>query len=154
VAIFIYPRLTLAPRAFDAFAARLRESEQEARGGRALYVAATFHPDYPFDARSAAALVPFLRRSPDPSIQWIRLEVVEQAREGHGKFLFDFSPAAWAELERRRDHPSVTDRIGADNQKRVADLGRDHFEAIYQAIRDDRARTYGATATSGGERRR
>jgi hypothetical protein len=143
VAIVVYPRLRLDPRRFDEFAAQVRQRDQRRHGGKPIYVAATFHPDYAFDERTPSSLVPFLRRSPDPSLQLVRLALLEEARGGHhGKFLFDFSAKGWAELLHRSTTPSVTDRIALDNHATFAREGREAFEAVFDAIRADRERAY------------
>jgi hypothetical protein len=143
VAILLYPRLRVTPRRFEEFVARLRDADQARSGGRPAFVAASFHPDYALRERSPASLVPFFRRSPDPSIQLVRLAVLDEARGGaHGKFLFDFSDRSWAELKRRQEHPSVTERITADNAARLRAETPARLEAIYADILADRDRTY------------
>lgn len=144
VAIAIFPRLRLDPRAFDAFAAEIKAADQRRHGGKPVYVSATFHPDYPLDRRSPAALVPYLRRSPDPSLQLVRLAILEEARgkHGHGTFLFDYSAASWQELQRRMTSPSVEQRIARDNLETVEREGEAAFDAIFRDLREDRARAY------------
>ena len=144
VAIAIYPRLALDPPAFDRFAQRLRDADQKRHGGKPVYVSASFHPEYRLDLRSPASLVPFLRRSPDPSLQLVRLSVIEEARgKSHsGTFVFDFSPAAWDELRRRAASPPIAERIAADNLRTVEREGIEAFEAKLRAIAEDRARSY------------
>ncbi len=137
VAIAIYPRLAMDPRRFDEFAGRLRAADQARHRGRPVYVSASFHPDYPLSTRSPAALVPWFRRSPDPSLQLIRFDVIEEARRESGKFLFDFSAAAWAELQRRQEQPSVTDKITRDNADTFA-RAQAELEAAYASILADR----------------
>jgi hypothetical protein len=143
VAILIFPRLGLPPRRFDEMAGRLRQADQDRHQGKPIFVSATFHPDYPISHASPAALVPFFRRSPDPSLQLIRLSVLEEARgPAHGKFLFDFSTEKWAELMKRQQQPSVTDRITRDNHAMLAREGVARLEAIYAELAEDRARSY------------
>jgi len=151
VAIVAYPLLPLAPRGFDEFASRVRQLDQARHGGKPVYVAATFHPDYPLDERSAASLVPWFRRSPDPSLQLVRLSALEEARgRDRGKVLFDFSPAAWRELLQRNNTPTVAERIAEDNRATLDRVGRAAFDAIVRDILDDRARSYARFATFRG----
>ena len=141
--IAIYPRLALSPLDFDAFAAAIKATDQARHRGSPVYVSATFHPGYHLDERSPSALVPWLRRSPDPSLQLVRLDVIEAARGPSGKILFDYSPAAWDELRRRVERGTVFDRVAADNQATV----RARREEIDRAVADiaaDRARSYAA----------
>ena len=139
--IAIYPRLALSPLDFDAFAAAIKATDQARHRGSPPYVSATFHPGYALDERSPSALVPWLRRSPDPSLQLVRLDVIEAARGPSGKILFDYSPAAWDELRRRVERGTVFDRVAADNQA----TARQQRGAIERAVADiaaDRDRTY------------
>jgi hypothetical protein len=143
--IAIYPRMAADPRQFDAFASEVKALDQARGRGRPAYVSATFHPDYPFDDRSGASLVPWLRRSPDPSLQLVRSEVVEDARGPAGKILFDFTPAAWADLLHRVERGTLPERIAADNRA-TALAERQAIEQVIADIAADRARSYGAGA--------
>src|SRR5439155_23669106 len=99
---------------------------------------------------SPSSLVPFLRRSPDPSLQLVQLDMLEDARgRGHGKFVFDYSTAGLEELRRRTQAPSVPARIAQDNRDTFEHTGAAAFEAILGDIRADRDRTYARLA---GER--
>lgn len=148
VAILIFPCIDMTQHRFDEFVAAFRKADQDRSDGNPMFVSASFHPDYPLSERSPASLVPFFRRSPDPSIQLVRLSILEEARGGaHGSFMFDFSPAAYAELARRRDHPSVTDRITVENAARLRAETPEQLEAIYRDIFADRDRTYAALKT-------
>jgi hypothetical protein len=105
-------------------------------------VAAVFHPDTPYDAATPAQAVGFFRRAPDPTLQLVRASVLDRVRgSASGKFLFDFSAEAWAELRRREQRLPTSERIARDNHRllgeRLAEL-----EAIYDDIRADRERSY------------
>ena len=141
IALAIYPRLAVTPRQFDAMAAEIKALDQARHQGRPIYVSATFHPDYPLDLRSPSALVPWLRRSPDPSLQLVRLDVIEAARGRTGKMMFDFSPAAWEEVRRRVERGTVPERVAADNHA-TAERERDEMERVVADIAADRARSY------------
>lgn len=143
VAIAIYPRLALAPLAFDQFAAEVKRLDQQRHGGKPVYVSATFHPDYPLVRRSASSVVPFFRRSPDPSLQLVRLSILEAARGGdHGKFVFDYSAASWERLRRRAESRSVTERITGENHAALEREGAAAFQKVLDDIAADRARSY------------
>jgi hypothetical protein len=76
----IVPGLSIEPLVWEkvakAYHALLRPLHPD--GGWAV---AAFHPKAPFGVSSAAALVPLFRRSPFPTIQWLRLSVLERVRE-------------------------------------------------------------------------
>lgn len=135
VALLIFPRLALAHAAFERFCAPLRAAN-------AAFVGAVFHPEAPWDAATPARAVGFFRRAPDPTLQLVRAKVLEQVRGTDGKFLFDFSPAAWAELRRREHRLPTSERIARDNHALLASA-RAELEAIYSDLRADRERSYG-----------
>jgi hypothetical protein len=134
IGLIIFPRLRATADAFDRACAPLRTANP-------AFVAAVFHPDTPFDAATAAQAVGYFRRAPDPTLQLVRASVLERVRGPDGKFLFDFSPAAWAELKKREQRLPTSQRIARDNH---ALLAARHAElaTIYDDIRADRERSY------------
>ena len=57
--------------------------------------------------------------------------------------MFDFSAAAWAELEKREHRLPTSERIARDNHALVVREGISTLQAIYDDIRADRQRSYG-----------
>ncbi len=144
VGILIWPRFLSGPELFEELLGRVRRAEEARRGKRSPFVTALFHPRLAYSDGSAEQLVPLFRRSPDPSVQLIRHAALEAVRSAapSGKFVFDWSARAWAELERREQQLPVSDRIARDNQARLGQLGIDRLLALYQDIRADRDRAY------------
>lgn len=134
VALLIFPTVTMTAAAFDAACQPLRRHH-------AAFVAAVFHPQTPWDAATPAQAVGFFRRAPDPTLQLVRASVLQNVRGPDGKFLFDGSAAAWAELKRREHKLPTSERIARANHAllaaRIAEL-----EAIDRDIRADRAASY------------
>ncbi len=139
VALFIFPRLAVDVPAFERFCQPLRQAD------RAL-VAAVFHPQALYSLESPAQAVGFFRRAPDPTLQLVRADVMESVRAAApgGKFLFDWSAAAWAELDRRQEKLPVTDKITRDNHALLVRGHLERLQAILDDIAVDRARSYGA----------
>lgn len=135
VALFIFPRLALPHAAFERFCAPLRAAHP-------AFVRAVFHPEAAYDAATPAQAVGFFRRAPDPTLQLVRAAVLDQVRGPDGKFLFDFSAAAWAELRRREHKLPTSERIARQNHALLAST-RAELEAIYSDLRADRERSYG-----------
>jgi hypothetical protein len=142
VGILIFPRFSGGPEAFDEHLKQLRKSEQLRR--KSPFVTALFHPRLSFSAETPEQLVPLFRRSPDPSVQFIRHAALESVRSAgpSGKFLFDWSAKAFAELERREKELPVSDRIARDNAVTVEREGVAALLAIYQDLLADRNRSY------------
>ncbi len=101
---------------------------------------AEFHPDGTQDAGNAARLVPYLRRSPDPLLQFVPFSILESVRSSTA--LTDL--AAQAQLlggVSTAPREDIGDRIAETNHARVTkDLGS--FDATLDDIAADRRRSY------------
>ncbi len=135
VALLIFPTVTMDAAAFDAWCAPLRTANP-------AFVAAVFHPQSPYELATPAQAVGFFRRAPDPTLQLVRASVLQQVRGFDGKFHFDFSAAAWAELKKREQRLPTSERIARDNHALLVREGISTLQAIYDDIRADRDRSY------------
>ena len=143
VGLLIFPRLTLDAEAFDRACVPLRTAHS-------AFVAAVFHPATPFATATAAQAVGFFRRAPDPTLQLVRAQALDDVRGGKdvaGKFLFDYSAAAWQELERRQNRLPLSERIARDNHRLLTEKIV-LLQSIYDDIRVDRDQSY--ARVSGG----
>jgi hypothetical protein len=143
VGLLIFPRLTLDAEAFDRACVPLRTAHS-------AFVAAVFHPATPFTTATAAQAVGFFRRAPDPTLQLVRAQALDDVRGGKdvaGKFLFDYSAAAWQELERRQNRLPLSERIARDNHRLLTEKIV-LLQSIYDDIRVDRDQSY--ARVSGG----
>ena len=135
VALLIFPTVTMSAAAFDAWCAPLRAANP-------AFVAAVFHPETPYELTTPAQAVGLFRRAPDPTLQLVRVSVLDAVRGSGGKFMFDFSPQAWAELKKREHRLPTSERIARDNHARLTREGLSTLQAIYDDIRADRQRSY------------
>src|ERR1700694_3332674 len=71
-------------RAFEAFGAALREQMFAAHPGQAPFYCVAFHPDLPRDLLDASRAVRFIRRSPDPTLQFVRASILIGVRGEDG----------------------------------------------------------------------
>ncbi len=146
VAFLIYPRFEVDRDAFNTFAARVRDAEAERRGpGNNPFVLAAFHPAANPDLSDPERLIPFLRRTPDATLQLLRASVLDRVRSGtpQGTQFFnigDFDPSAFVAppppLRERiaRTNLATTERMGlAELTRRLDDIRRDRNES-YQAL--------------------
>ena len=149
VAVLIYPRLALSAPRFDEFVAALRAADEARRPPP--FALAMFHPDASFGRDSPQRLVMFFRHTPDPTIQLVRFSVLDAVKRGApaDKFVFDGSARAWAELQRRSETLSVSDRIARQNFATVEEQGLERLEEILRDIRADRDRSYARCAATG-----
>lgn len=142
IGFILFPRLRLERVEFDAFVGRLRSAEALRRPpGEPAFALAAFHPDAEADLGDPDRLVPFLRRSPDPCVQAIRMATLNRlrSRAPEGTQFVDVS---------RLDESvpcealPVRERIARANQETVRRVGVEWFAARIADIQRDRERTY------------
>jgi hypothetical protein len=127
VGMLIFAGATVASPAFDRFTEEVRRADRERcrAQGRKDFVMAAFHPDAATSFGNPYQLVSFLRRTPDPTIQLVRAEILDPMRAAR---------------------PSLSDDIAQQNFARVNAQGPDRLDAVLRDIRRDREQTY-ATLT-------
>ncbi len=144
IALFIYPDLGLDRLGFEAFVRTLRE-QHAARYevGEIPFAMAAFHPTARADVADADRLIPFLRRTPDPTIQVVRQTALERVR-GHGQEGTSFVDlATLTALPIPQKEPiSLRQRIGQQNLETTLREGLETLEAVLSDIRRDRDESY------------
>jgi hypothetical protein len=130
VGFIIYPRLALTAAAFDGYTERLRRADQTRRLGsqRPAFLMAAFHP---FGAERFATpfqMVSFIRRTPDPTIQLVRADLLEAIRAERD----DVS----AEVA-RQNHTRVSEKAAAALDTLLRDIRADR-DAVYASLGLDR----------------
>ncbi|HEY4157438.1 MAG TPA: DUF1415 family protein [Polyangiaceae bacterium] len=144
VALFIYPDLSLDRLSFERFVRTLRERDAERHEpGEIPFALAAFHPDAPIELADAERLIPYLRRTPDPTIQLVRMSVLDRVRGKHpeGTAFIDveavFSPSMLAP-----SRPSLRQKIAQDNLETLLKVGSATLDAVVTDIRRDRDESY------------
>jgi hypothetical protein len=142
VAFLIYPRLRMSRSAFEAFTGRVRVADAARHAlGEIPFVMAAFHPEAEPDVAGAERLIPFLRRSPDPTLQLLRTTEVERVRSGspQGTQFFDASvhDASFTESP-----PPLRERIARANLATAQRMGIDELSRRLDEIRRDRDEAY------------
>jgi len=112
------------------------------------FAMAAFHPDAEPDFGSADRLVPFVRRSPDPTIQIVRKRVLDEVNGGAqtGTSFVDvlqLGVAITAAACPVRETISIRQWIGERNLATIERVQPASLEAIFADISRDRAETYG-----------
>jgi hypothetical protein len=146
VAFIIFPHFRAGPVAFDAFRARVQKADAERREvGSVPFVLAGFHPDALPDASDPERLIPFLRRSPDPTLQLLRASVVDAVR--HGSQGTQFVDGASLDSIAAGGAPApLRERIARANLATAERIGIDVLCQELDEIRRDRDATYAALA--------
>lgn len=84
VAFLVYPQLSDDRRddrrAFEHWVSDVRRRNAAEFGASPPLACAAFHPNAKADTGSPARLIPFIRRSPDPTIQLVRRSVLDAIR--------------------------------------------------------------------------
>ena len=144
IALFIYPDLTLDRLAFESFVRTLREQDAARFAvGEIPFAMAAFHPDARPDLGAADRLIPFLRRTPDPTIQMVRQTALDRVRGGsqEGTSFFDLANLALVPIPQKAPI-SLRQRIGEANLETTLRIGVERMEAVLADIRRDRDESY------------
>jgi hypothetical protein len=132
VAMVVAPELAADPQAFRAV--REAVAREVAHAG-----VAEFHPDASYDDRTPPRLVPFVRRSPDPLLQFVPLELLAGVRAATTTPLSEQAMMLGGVAQHSTG--DVGDRIAETNHARVL-AERAAIEAVLDDIAADRRRRY------------
>ena len=141
VALFIYPRIGLKRLDFEHFARRLRALDAVHHAREIVFAIAAFHPEADAVLASPDRLVPFLRRTPDPTLQLVRESALTRVRgELHGTSFY--APEMFHDPHfGSPPEPDIRERIARANHETVTRLGVEALEAVFQDILRDRDAT-------------
>jgi hypothetical protein len=144
IVLLIYPDLEVGRLAFENLVRRIRDCDTEAREvGTVPFAMAAFHPDASPDTSEPERFIPFLRRTPDPTIQLVRRSTLERVRgkRPEGTAFMDvtlFDPSMLV-----REQPlSLRERIARTNLETAQTVGVSALAQVIDSIREDRQRTY------------
>ena len=110
---------------------------------------AHFHPDAPLDLATAARLVPFLRRSPDPMLQLVPFAVLDAVRPAAS--IVDRTYQAAMIQGGYVAKPDLADRI-ADTNHATVSAQRAAILATLDDITRDRLASYARAGISASQR--
>ena len=150
VALFIYPRIALNRLDFEHFARRLRALDAARHApGQIPFAMAVFHPDAPPVLTNPDRLVPFLRRTPDPTLQLVRESTLSRLR-GDVRGTSYYGPAVFVRSATGQpaQEPDVRERIARANYDTVSRVGVDALETVFDDILRDRDETRARLAKS------
>ncbi len=146
VAVLIYPRLKLGRLEFERFVGEVRDADAARYElGCIPFVFAAFHPDASPDSSDAERLIPFLRRTPDPTIQLLRSSVLDRVRSStpQGTQFVDVRTLDLMD-DGKKEAVSLRQRIARTNLATVQRLGLTEVTKRIEAITEDRRGTYRA----------
>jgi hypothetical protein len=153
IVLLIFPRLQLGRVDFDSFAARIRDAEAAQHAlGRVPFVSAVFHPYAKADCSEPERLIPLLRRTPDPTIQFVRASLLERVRERAPQGTQFVDIASFDASASGNDVTPLRERIARSNLKTVDRIGIAELTRRLDEIQRDRDISYRALATDPRER--
>ena len=150
VAFAIYPRLALGRQEFHDFAARLRNADTARHElGAVPFVFAAFHPEADADTADPERLIPFLRRTPDPTLQFLRASALDGIRAGASQGTQFLDIASLDAILSGTAQPPLRERVARANLATAERCGIAALRRHLDDIRRDRDETYRALAARG-----
>ena len=130
VALLIFPEFAGEARDFEDFC-------REVRPDLRLFHCVAFHPDLPMDLSDENRAVSFLRRSPDPTLQLVRIATLDRVRSGRpgGSIYLDTSGLSLDEI-RVRGQLSVSEQIAQANFQTLRERDPARLAALLAAMRE------------------
>jgi hypothetical protein len=141
VALFIYPLLDLDRLGFEDYARRLRTLAEQATPRLDAFATAAFHPSAEPDLSHPDKLVPYVRRSPDPTLQLLRNSAISGIKGlKQGTEFLDVSTLTIDSLAALAEPPPkpVRERIAEANLTTVRDVGPAVIDATLADIARER----------------
>jgi hypothetical protein len=144
VGFVILPRVTILRSGLGRWVEHLRKAHARAHDGAATMAIEGFHPEADPDPSTAERLTPFVRRTPDPTLQITRLAVLDRIRRGspQGTAFFDPSSMDLSALLAEPERAPLHARIAEKNLETCQKLGLDAVRARMDDILRDRDAAY------------
>jgi hypothetical protein len=143
IGILIFPRSVVDRETLERFATRCMALDSQRLGLQsAQFVLAAFHPDAPLVLDPPDRLVPFLRRSPDPTLQFVRTRALERVRRGEssGTQFVDLSTLDFTKLAPSAG-PSLRERIMSANRDTIQRTGSQEVNEVLASLLQDKQET-------------
>lgn len=155
IALFIYPLLDLDRLPFEDFVRRLRAAAENRRPPLDAFAMAAFHPSADVDLSDPDRLVPYIRRSPDPTLQLVRKSALSSIKGlSSGTAFLDVTSLSVAALE-ALSAPApkpVRERIAEQNLSTVRTVGPGAIDAVVTDIFREREAAHTTLFERHGER--
>lgn len=155
IALFIYPLLDVDRLTFEDYTRRLRARAEHGSPKLDAYAMAAFHPSAAPDLSHPDRLVPYVRRSPDPTLQLVKNAALSGIKGlTSGTAFLDVS-ALSVEAFKALAEPAakpLRERIAEQNLLTVTQVGPAVIEAVLADIASDRERAHAGLLARHGHR--
>ncbi len=155
IALFIYPLLDLDRLDFEDYARRLRQRAEAGPEKLDAFAMAAFHPSASVDLSHPDKLVPYVRRSPDPTLQLVRNSALSGIKGlTHGTAFLDVSQLSVDAFKALEQPPpkAVRERIAEQNLATVRDAAPGAIDAVLRDIARAREAAHAALLVRHGRR--
>jgi hypothetical protein len=155
IALFIYPLLDLDRLRFEDFVRRLRalaDSDDRKLHG---YAMAAFHPVARADLDHPDRLVPYVRRSPDPTLQLVKNSALSSIKGlGQGTAFVDVEALSALGMQALSEPApkAVRERIAEQNLSTVRKVGTASIDAVLSDIFRQREAAHAGLFARHGQR--
>lgn len=141
IALLIYPLLDVDRLGFEDYVRQLRSTAEGPPHRLDAFAMAAFHPAANADLGHPDRLVPFVRRSPDPTLQLVRKSALSSIKGlTQGTAFLDVSQLSLESLQALSVPPTkaVRERIAEQNLATVQEVGPAAIEAVLADIQSAR----------------
>ena len=139
IGLLLVPGYCAGPAAFERAVAQAADGVRQGRAARGeamdFHVVA-FHPELPWSDGDGYRLIGLLRHSPDPTVQLVRIAVLDALRgagAGPPRWVDASDPAALAQLEAAQLAQPLSERIAQANLRTYRALSAAMHAALAQA---------------------
>ncbi len=131
----ILPMVETGPEEWIEFCHKVTDLGNEHLGaGTETFAVAPLHPALPYNDSTPFALIPLLRRSPDPTIQWVRLDGLDALYAGRERDTKYVDPENIMAFMQQKHRQPLFDRIAETNLLMANRLGIPRVEAAFAEI--------------------
>lgn len=131
----IFPAVAMDALSWERWAKALTSWVRGLRPPPAVWAVAAFHPELPWSSSSASEAIPLFRRSPDATLQWLRLDALERVRRGRpeGDVVLPSVPRDAAALLAQVSKPGLAEVVAENNHRMATSFG---WEALEDRLKD------------------
>jgi hypothetical protein len=155
IALVIYPLLDVDRLAFEDYTRRLRAHAEGRSPKLDAFAMAAFHPTATPDLSHPDRLVPYVRRSPDPTLQLVRKSAISGIKGlSSGTEFVDVSRLSADAFRALAEPvpPPLRERIAQQNLVTVTQVGPAVIEGVLADIAAERERAHAALLAHHGRR--